>query len=308
MYYNKSEMKMRIGVLGPEGTFSESAARYWLRRVQNADLQIVETTAQAQKATGDVRYYETISDVYEGLLRGEVDFGIVPIENSIEGSVSDTLDVLSGCNECDDNINDDERTIIQIIGEILLPIRICLLARSRNVRKIVSHSHALAQCKRFLRQKRAEGVVVKAVESTALAAKIASESDDTAALASEDAARRYRLNVLARDVQDRESITRFVVLAREAETKPTGHDKTSILIYLKDRPGALYEVLGEFAKRNINLTKIESRPSKKALGDYMFHIDCEGHLNEERVQEALKGVRRKVAMLKILGSYPRDIS
>ncbi len=288
---------MRIGILGPEGTFSESAARYWLKRFRNDE----ESTTEAE-----FRFYETISDVYEGLMRFEIDFGVVPIENSLEGSVSDTLDVLSsGCDEGEDA---EERTKIQIVGEVLMPIRIFLLGKG-HVRKVVSHSHALAQCKRFLRSLRKKGVEVKAVESTALAAKIASlapAEEGVAALASEEAARKYKLRVLARDVQDRESVTRFVVLAREYETKPTGHDKTSILIYLKDRPGALYEVLGEFAHRKINLTKIESRPSKKALGDYMFHIDCEGHISEKLVREAIEGVRKKVTMLKILGSYPRD--
>ncbi|MCW7080330.1 MAG: prephenate dehydratase [Candidatus Methanospirare jalkutatii] len=286
---------MRIGILGPEGTFSESAARYWLKRFRNESTE------------AEFRFYETISDVYEGLMRYEIDFGVVPIENSLEGSVSDTLDVLSsGCDEGEDA---EERTKIQIVGEVLMPIRIFLLGKG-HVRKVVSHPHALAQCKRFLRSLRKKGVEVKAVESTALAAKIASlapAEEGVAALASEEAARKYKLRVLARDVQDRESVTRFVVLARrEYETKPTGHDKTSILIYLKDRPGALYEVLGEFAHRKINLTKIESRPSKKALGDYMFHIDCEGHISEKLVREAIEGVRKKVMMLKILGSYPRD--
>ena len=289
---------MRIGILGPEGTFSESAARYWLKRFRN---EMNEESTEAE-----FRFYETISDVYEGLMRYEIDFGVVPIENSLEGSVSDTLDVLSsGCNEGEDA---EERTKIQIVGEVLMPIRIFLLGKG-YVRKVVSHPHALAQCKRFLRSLRKKGVEVKAVESTALAAKIASlapAEEGVAALASEEASRKYKLRVLARDVQDRESVTRFVVLAREYETKPTGHDKTSILIYLKDRPGALYEVLGEFAHRKINLTKIESRPSKKALGDYMFHIDCEGHISEKLVKEAIEGVRKKVTMLKILGSYPRD--
>jgi len=289
---------MRIGILGPEGTFSESAARYWLKRFRN---EMNEESTEAE-----FRFYETISDVYEGLMRYEIDFGVVPIENSLEGSVSDTLDVLSsGCNEGEDA---EERTKIQIVGEVLMPIRIFLLGKG-YVRKVVSHPHALAQCKRFLRSLRKKGVEVKAVESTALAAKIASlapAEEGVAALASEEASRKYKLRVLARDVQDRESVTRFVVLAREYETKPTGYDKTSILIYLKDRPGALYEVLGEFAHRKINLTKIESRPSKKALGDYMFHIDCEGHISEKLVKEAIEGVRKKVTMLKILGSYPRD--
>ena len=175
---------------------------------------------------------------------------------------------------------------------------------------VVSHPHALAQCKPFIRE-RLRGVEVKSVDSTASAAKIASQSEEIAALASKAAAQKYGLNILEENVQDYDSVTRFIVLSSAAAASgiktaptPTGRDKTSVLIYLKDYPGALYDVLGEFAHRGINLTKIESRPSKRALGDYMFHIDCEGHIEEEKVKRALEAIARKVAMLKILGAYP----
>lgn len=276
---------MRIGILGPEGTFSESAAITWLKRIT------LGTEAE-------IRYYDTIFDVSESLLRKDIDYGIVPIENSLEGSVGDTLDVLSS------------NMPIKIVGEILLPINICLLARDRvnfsSIKKVVSHPHALAQCKQFIR-KRLRAVEVKYTESTASAAALAMQDEEVAALASAEAARKYGLKILEEKVQDKDSITRFVVLASPDLEMPsrTGSDKTSILIYLKDRPGALYDVLGEFAQRKINLTKIESRPSKKALGDYMFHIDCEGHIEDKEIREALKGVEKKVVMLKILGSYPR---
>jgi len=281
---------MRIGILGPEGTFSETAAMLWLkgrgsgRKTENVELM----------------YHETIVDVSESIVRREVDYGIVPIENSLEGSVGETLDLLSSEN------NEPE---MRIIGEILVPIKICLLAKESfgSIRTVVSHPHALAQCKQFIRERlKVKGVEVKSVDSTAGAAKMAMEDEEIAALASEEAAKKYGLTILAENVQDKESITRFVVLSSAGiETVPTGKDKTSLLIYLMDRPGALYEVLGEFAQREINLTKIESRPSKRALGDYMFHIDCEGHLEEKVIKEALEGVKRKVAMLKVLGSYPK---
>jgi len=280
---------MRIGILGPEGTFSETAAMLWLKGRRSGTIKNAE-----------LRYYETIVDVSESIMRREVEYGIVPIENSLEGSVGETLDLLSSEN------NEAE---MRIVGEILVPIKICLLAKGSfaPLRKVVSHPHALAQCKQFIRERlKVKGVEVKSVDSTAGAAKMAMEDGEVAALASEEAAKKYGLTILAENVQDKESVTRFVALSSsDIETVPTGKDKTSLLIYLMDRPGALYEVLGEFAQRGINLTKIESRPSKRALGDYMFHIDCEGHLEDEEIKEALEGVKRKVAMLKVLGSYPK---
>ena len=287
---------MKIGILGPEGTFSETAAVLWLKgkRIENIEI----------------KYYETIFDVSESLLREEVDYGIVPIENSLEGSVGETLDILS---------SENNEVGMRIVGEVLVPIKICLLAKQTlkkfnqnasqsfaKIRKVVSHPHALAQCKQFIRERlKVKGVEMKSVDSTAGAAKLASQSEEIAALASEEAAKKYCLNIIEENVQDKDSVTRFVVLSGgDVKSSPTGKDKTSILIYLKDRPGALYDVLGEFAQRGINLTKIESRPSKRVLGDYMFHIDCEGHLEEKEIKEALEGVERKVAMLKILGAYP----
>lgn len=274
---------MEIGILGPEGTFSETAAMLWLKeggRIENFAI----------------KYYETIFDVSETVLKKEVNYGIVPIENSLEGSVGDTLDVLS-------SENADE---MQIVGEVLVPIRICLLFNGSfpEIKKIVSHHHALAQCKQFIRE-RLKGVARKSVDSTASAAKLAAQSEEIAALASAEAAKMYGVNILAEDVQDKDSVTRFIVLSSSGiKAAPTGKDKTSILLYVKERPGALYAVLGEFALRGLNLTKIESRPSKRALGDYMFYIDCEGHLEEAEIKEALEGVEKKAAMLKILGTYP----
>lgn len=274
---------MEIGILGPEGTFSETAAMLWLKeggRIENFAI----------------KYYETIFDVSETVLKKEVNYGIVPIENSLEGSVGDTLDVLS-------SENADE---MQIVGEVLVPIRICLLFNGSfpEIKKIVSHHHALAQCKQFIRE-RLKGVALKSVDSTASAAKLAAQSEEIAALASAESAKMYGVNILAEDVQDKDSVTRFVVLSSSGiKAAPTGKDKTSILLSVKERPGALYDVLGEFALRGLNLTKIESRPSKRALGDYMFYIDCEGHLEEAKIKEALEGVEKKAAMLKILGTYP----
>ncbi len=282
---------MKIGILGPEGTFSETAALLWLKGQRDVNIKNAE-----------INYYETIFDVAESIMRKEVDYGIVPIENSLEGSVGETLDLLSS------EINEGG---LQIVGEILAPIKICLLSRGSfaKIRTVVSHPHALAQCKQFIRERLQErGIKVKSVDSTAGAAKLAQEIDAIAALASEEAAKKYGLGILAENVQDQESVTRFVALsASNPNTTPTGKDKTSLLLYLNDRPGALYDVLGEFAQRGINLTKIESRPSKRALGDYMFHIDCEGHVEENEIREVLKAVKLRTERLKILGSYPSAI-
>ncbi|MBA5942333.1 MAG: prephenate dehydratase [Methanophagales archaeon] len=301
---------MRLGILGPEGTFTEIAALRWLksRRERN-------TNAVSENAV--IKYYETIFDVSEGIVRKEVDYGIIPIENSLEGSVGETLDVLSGGNG---------EGAIQIVGEILVQIRICLLSKQKSkksdftkIQTLVSHPQALAQCKRFIRERlRIAGVKVKSVDSTAIAARCAEENDTIAALASKEAAKKYNLTILAEDLQDQDSVTRFIVLStfdndnktmtgtktNKIRPEPSGKDKTSVLMYLKDYPGALYDALGEFARRGVNLTKIESRPSRRALGDYMFHIDCEGHIEDEKVKEALKSVERQIEMLKILGSYP----
>ncbi len=280
---------MKIGILGPEGTFTETAALRWL------NLREKEKSENAE-----INYYETIFDVADSVMNQEVEYGIVPIENSLEGSVGETLDVLA---------TENSEREMQIVGEVLVPIKLCLLAKGsfENIRTVVSHPHALAQCKQFIREHlRATGVKIKAVESTARAAKLAQEMDALGALASEDAAAKYGLSILAENVQDKESVTRFIVLSSsDVATAPTGQDKTSLLLYLKDRPGALYDVLGEFAQRGINLTKIESRPSKRALGDYMFHIDCEGHVEDAGIKEVLAAVKRHVVMLRILGSYPR---
>jgi prephenate dehydratase len=279
---------MKLGILGPEGTFSETAALLWLNVSKREGTKNIE-----------IHYYDTIFDVAESIVRKEMDLGIVPIENSLEGSVGETLDLLS---------SENEKGGIQIVGEVLIPIKICLLSRGSfaQIRTVVSHPHALAQCKHFIREQlQATGVKVTSVDSTAAAAKLAKEIDAIGALASEEAAKKYGLSVLAENVQDKASVTRFVALSPSGvKTAPTGKDKTSLLLYLKDHPGALYDVLGEFARREINLTKIESRPSKRALGDYMFHIDCEGHVEEKKIKEALKAVEQHVVMLKIMGSYP----
>lgn len=265
---------MIIGILGPEGTFSEKAAKIWRRKAK-------------------LKYYDDIPEIFKEISEGKVDFAIVPIENSLEGSVIATLNLL---------LESD----LKIAGEIIIPIDHCLLSKGKlsSIKVIVSHPQALAQCSKFLKLK-FPNAELRTVGSTAHAAKLAMEFEEMAAVASEEAAGKYGLNVLMRAIQDeRENYTRFAVLAREIP-RPSKRNKTSIVVHLKEnRPGALYEFLGVFAKRNINLTKIESRPSKKALGDYLFFIDFEGHIRDRAVVEALEEAEEMVDKLKVLGSYP----
>ena len=271
---------MKVGFLGPRGTHAEFAARS-----QFGD-EIEAVT------------YPMITDVAEGVVRGEVEVGVVPIENLREGSVGETLDVLAW-----------KDVLIQ--SEVVLPVSHSLLgvmgAKLEGIKQVLSHPQALAQCRDFLRKKLPKAELLE-VASTAKAAEQVSKlgQPTSAAIGPKELAHLYGLEVLRENIQSGEmNVTRFLCFARK-DSKPTGRDKTSIVFYTaKDRPGILHEILGEFAVRKINLTKIESRPSKKALGDYLFFVDLEGHREDKEVKEALKGVRRKTAMLKVLGSYPK---
>jgi prephenate dehydratase len=273
---------MRIAYLGPPGTFSEEA-------VGRCDL-----------AGGDVPVpCSTFADAYHALVRGEVEGAILPIENSIEGSVGLVLDLLV------------HEPGPQIRRELNLPVRQHLLApagtRLEDVRRVISHPQPIGQCSRFLREKLAAASLEPA-HSTADAARRAAAAADpgTAAIGSKGAADRYGLTVLAESIQDvEENVTRFVLVAK-ADEAPTGSDRTSIAFTLdRDRPGGLYEVLGEFARWGINLSKVESRPMKEALGHYVFFIDFERHRTEPEAAAALAGVRARVDKLFLLGSYPR---
>jgi prephenate dehydratase len=187
-----------------------------------------------------------------------------------------------------------------------LPIRNCLLGKGGSeIRVIISHPQPLAQCRQYIRD-HYPNAEVRTTGSTSHAAKLAQEFPEMAAIAGVGAAEKYGLLVLARDIQDAvENVTRFAVVGKEM-TAATGRDKTSLVIYLeRDRPGALYEILQEFAGQGINLSRIESRPSRRGLGDYYFYIDLEGHISDQPVKEALQGIGKKASMVKVLGSYPR---
>jgi prephenate dehydratase len=275
---------MRVAYLGPPGTFSEEA-------VARCELA----------AGGEAVPFPTFADAYRALRRGEVDGALLPIENSIEGSVGLTLDLLVA----------EPGPLIR--RELLLPVRQHLLApagtRLEDVARVLSHPQPFGQCSRFL-QARLPHAALEPTHSTADAArKVAAGERGAAAIGSRAAAARYGLAVLAESIQDvDENFTRFVLLA-QADEGPTGADRTSIAFTLdRDRPGGLYEVLGELAGRGINLSKVESRPMKEALGHYVFFLDFEAHRLDAAAAEALAGARSRVHRLYLLGSYPRAAS
>lgn len=275
--------RLRVGFLGPEGTFTEQAL-----------------LSQPDLAAGELMALQTIPDVLLAVERGDVDRGFVGIENSIEGSVTATVDTLAF------------ETSLVIQREVVMGVQMNLLAPSgvglADVRRVLSIPVAAAQCRGFM-QRELPGVGTVAVGSTAEGARlVAGDENDghSAAIAPAVAAKLYGLEVLANDIEDHaDNATRFVVVAREGIPTPTGHDKTSIVVFQRtDRPGSLLAILQEFAARSINLTKLESRPTKRALGDYCFVMDLEGHIAEELVADCLRDLKSKVADVKYLGSYP----
>jgi prephenate dehydratase len=273
----------RIGFLGPEGTFTEQAL-----------------LSQPDLAGQSLVALPSISDVLLAVEAGQVDLGFVGIENSIEGAVTVTVDTLAF------------ETDLLIQREVVLGVQMNLLAPSGvglgDVRRVLSIPVATAQCRSFL-QRELPGVVPVATSSTAEAAMlVAGDEHDgrTAAIAPAVAAKVYGLDALATDIEDHpDNATRFVVVARTGVPAPTGHDKTSVVVFQRtDRPGSLLTILQEFAARSINLTKLESRPTKKGLGHYCFLIDLEGHIGDELVADCLRDLKSKVEDVKFLGSYP----
>lgn len=283
-----------IGILGPAGTFSENAAKEWIDGVSSAQ--------QDDLREYKLHYFDDIADIVDDVGAG-IDIGIVPVENSTQGSVEVTLDALLVGGKT-------------IIGEIIIPVRHCLLATGdiEDITTIVSHPQPLAQCRHYLREN-FKGIEVHSTVSTAHGAKMAAQSHSTASIGPEGLAKRYGLKILRQNIQDiADNYTRFLVLTHEKDRKRfespvSGANsvvyKTSIVVYLQqDHPGALYETLKEFAKRNINLTKIESRPSKKVAWGYRFYIDFEGSINDDTVSEALLAMKHLIDEIQILGSYP----
>ena len=272
----------RIAFLGPEGTFTEQAL-----------------LSQPDLADQDLVPMSTFAEVLAAVDRGDVDHGFVGLENSIEGTVTVTIDALAL----------EHDLVIQ--REVVLGIQLNLLAPAgvalADVRRVLTFPVAAGQCRAWMAE-HLPGVEVVAANSNAEAARLVSVEGDgaSAAVAPSLAAKIYGLDVLAEDIEDHpENQTRFALVGRDAVPAPTGHDKTTIVVFQRaDQAGSLLAILQEFAARAINLTKLESRPTKKALGDYCFIIDLEGHLADEIVYDCLRDLRTKVADIKFLGSYP----
>src|SRR5690242_13741112 len=275
------EQAIRVSYLGPQGTFSEQAV---LRHFGGA--------VTAEPAA-------TIDEVFRGAEAGATQFAVVPVENSTEGAVGRTLDLLL-------------LTPLKICGEIELKVRQNLLSRekdSKKIRKIYSHAQSLAQCNGWLGLRLAKAERVP-VSSNAEAAQRAAKEKGAAAIAGETAAARYKLAILARDIEDDpNNTTRFLVLGR-VEPGPPGRDRTSLVMSAENKPGAVHALLTPLAQGGVSMSRIESRPSRarSSLWEYVFFIDVEGHQADPKVSGAIEALKARSPFLKILGSYPMAVS
>jgi chorismate mutase/prephenate dehydratase len=265
----------RIAYLGPDVTFTHIAA--------------------VKKFGESLEYIkcDSIADVFTEVERERADYGVVPIENSTEGAVNHTLDMF---------VDSD----LQICSEVYLSIKHNLLSKSKRVssiKKVYSHQQVFAQCRIWLETNLPQAKLVPC-ESTTVAAMYAGLGKGRAAIATKLAADEYKLNILASSIEDSpHNITRFLIIGKQ-ETEPTGNDKTSIVFSMKDKAGALHDVLTPFKRSKINLTKIESRPSKKKAWKYYFFVDMQGHIKDKKLKRSLRQLEKHCTYLKILGSYP----
>jgi chorismate mutase / prephenate dehydratase len=270
------EKSMTIAFLGPEATFTHQAA---VRRFGSS-----------------LRYatQKTIADVFAEVSRDRADYGVVPVENSTEGVVTHTLDMLV----------DSE---LKIVAQIVMRIQQCLVGNSRRnqIKILYSHPQALAQCRGWL-QNNLPDVDVIETSSTTRAAEQAANTKNSAAIASSLAAERCKLRVLEADIQDNsENVTRFLVLGRQI-SPPSGKDRTSLMLSVVHEVGALHRALAAFRRFRLNMTKIESRPSKRKAWEYYFFVDCDGHINDKRVAKAIEVLNEHCNLVKVLGSYPNS--
>ncbi len=272
------ERSLTISFLGPEFTFTHMAS--------------------IKKFGRSVDYLscDSIPGVFNEVEKGNADYGVVPIENSTEGAVNHTLDMF---------VNSP----LIICSEVYLPISHSLLAKNRDIKKIkkiYSHPNVFGQCREWI-EKNVPFAELCETLSTAKAAKIASKESASACLACKTAAEKYKLQELASKVEDKNvNVTRFLVVGKQT-SKISGKDKTSIMFSEKDKPGVLHDMLIPFKSKKINLTKIESRPSKKGLWKYYFFIDLEGHLDTPKIKKAVEDLEKKCHFLKVLGSYPKGM-
>ncbi|WJW76687.1 prephenate dehydratase [Thiohalobacter sp. IOR34] len=272
------EKPLNIAYLGPEGTFTQAAA---LKHFGHS----VNTLALG-----------AIDEVFREVEAGSAHYGVVPVENSTEGVVSHTLDMFV-------------RSPLKICGEVTLRVELHILSREPGIdaiQRIYAHRQALAQCREWLDANLPQAERI-AVASNAEAARIARDEAGAAAVASATAAELYGLAILARNVEDEPgNTTRFLVIGTQT-VAPSGQDKTSLLVAVRNQPGALYELLRPFSEHGISMTRIESRPSRQGMWDYVFFVDIEGHVADPPVARALEELGERATLLKILGSYPKAV-
>jgi chorismate mutase/prephenate dehydratase len=269
------EDNLAVAFLGPRGTFSEEAA--------------------AKRFGGSVRGVPcaSIDEVFRQVEARQAGYGVVPVENSTEGGVGRTLDLLLA-------------TTARICGEVLLPVHQCLMSRVPEraaIQRIYAHSQSLAQCHAWLNDNLPEVERIPVV-SNAEAARMASQEDNAASLGSRAGSALYGLHVLAENIEDNpNNTTRFVVLGRQS-VAPSGRDKTSLVMSTRHQPGAMHALLTPLAEHGVSMTRLESRPSRTGMWEYVFFVDIEGHEQDSKVAAALEGVRARAAFLKVLGAYP----
>jgi chorismate mutase/prephenate dehydratase len=268
------EKSMTIAYLGPEATFTHQAA--------------------IQKFGASLHYsaQKTIADVFAEVSRGRADYGVVPVENSTEGVVTHTLDMF---------VESD----LKIVAQIILRIEQCLLSRFKKneIKKFYVHPQTLAQCRGWLQKNFPEAEVIE-TSSNARSAEFAAKEKNSAALAGVLAAEKYHLPILDHGVQDNSAnATRFLVLGRQC-SPATGKDRTSLMISIAHEVGALHSALSAFRRYKLNMTKIESRPSKRKAWEYFFFVDCDGHFSDRKVAKAIADLERQCNFVKVLGSYP----
>ncbi|MDX1697148.1 MAG: prephenate dehydratase [Thiohalobacterales bacterium] len=271
------EKPLTIAYLGPEGTFTQSAA---LKQFGHSVITVA---------------LDGIDDVFREVEAGAANYGVVPVENSTEGVVRHTLDLF-------------QNSPLLVCGEVQLRIHHHLLMRdtAQEIRQVLAHQQALAQCRAWL-ESNLPGAEHVAVASNAEAARQASEQDNVAAIAGEIAAELYNLSIRNRNIEDEpDNTTRFLVIGKQAAL-PSGNDLTSLLISVRNRPGTLYQLLQHIARHGVSMTRIESRPSRKGVWDYLFYIDVEGHQEDAAVAAVLADLEKDAFAVKVLGSYPRAV-
>ena len=270
------EKSMNIAYLGPAATFTHQAA--------------------IRKFGSSLRYaaQKTIADVFAEVTKNRADYGVVPVENSTEGVVTHTLDMFMDSD-------------LKIVAQIILPIQHCLLSNSRRerIRKLYGHPQTLGQCRGWLQNNLPEVEIIE-TSSNARSAELASKEPNSAAIAGVLAAERYGLRCVECDIQDNSAnATRFLVLGRQC-SPPTGRDRTSLMLSITHEVGALHQALAAFRRFKLNMTKIESRPSKRKAWEYYFFVDCEGHKDDRKVSKAIAELEKQCNFVKVLGSYPNS--